>query len=1608
MKLFRILKAALIFSLFYIVASMGISYAATQEVRLSPSAGSVNSGTSFQVSVLYDVSDANKELSGVGFKIYYDSTKLLFSTTSNIFSFGKTAADSVPKDDTANGDGDAATDKYLGFAWLDLNASWPGTGQTLPLELLKLGFQAKPEATGSTAIRIVFTSSAAGYTRTPTNATVNFVVTPGNVSGIVSGLFKGGRILIGAYSDAQLTNLIQGTELLSLGAYTVSNLQPGNYYLAAFNSVDGTGVRKAADPAGTYIGNPVAVTSGATAANKDIILSFPELGITKAADKGSVNLGDTITYTLTYRNTGSADALNAVIKEKIPDNTTYVSSSPAGTYNEGTREVTWAVAKVDKTTGSGAVSVTVQVAATGLADQTAIVNNTYSIASDEIKTPVQGAVISSIPVNAPVLVVRKTGPAQIPAGDDLTYRIYYRNSGHMSASQVVIRDTIPTGLPEGTLTFKGATGGGTESDGVVSWMVPVLTVSQDESFVEFTVTVKDGTANGTLIRNITYSIQSAQTAQVAGQDAVQTTVVSQPILNIAKAGAPGEVLPGGELTYTITYSNTGNQNAAGVVISDTLPANVSYVEGSASDGGSYNATDRKVTWNIGALASKSGDKTVSFKVKANLDLADGAEIVNGAYNITATGGYTQAGQAVTTKVIKPILSIAKQADKVSVDLLQTLTYTITYGNTGGADATAAEIRDTVPAGTTFVSATGGGTESGGVVTWNIGTVAKKTGTGTVSFTVRVDGADLAHGSKVINNAYSIQSAEAATPATGLPIETTVVVKRQEISLSPSANNVTSGSRITVGVNYQVTDGNNKLVGVGFRIHFDSSKMTYTGYTGLFATGSMGVQIQTDTGNYDNNTATDQYVLVAWSDINANWPNTDFPLKLVDLAFTLKEGLAEGSTALAVTPKSLATGYDFRGTGSVLSIMKTGSISGAVTSSAYQAGVIVVGAYADATFNTLVSSAMIGAPGNYLIENLPPGTYFLRAFNDVNGTGVKDPSEAAGFIGTPVTVAIAETTTGQNIELVKPVLSVSKVANVTTVSPGGEVIYTLTYRNTGGAAATGVVITDALPANTALKNGTVTGGGTFSSGILTWNIGTVIANSGELSVSFTVLVNDAGILAEGDKITNATFGIVANETAPVTGAAVQTTVTIPKYSISGTFRYSGPQTGQLVVSLYRTTDVAFANAVSFQTYPWAAGSTNREFSLSAPDGLYVIRAFIDVNANGSWDPGEHLFTYRGAVSIAGANDTQARNIDVHTIRGTVNYPWYQAGKLYVGCFDDVNYTNVVSIYTEQWATGAGAIDYALYVTGGNYYLGAYIDTDNDGQIDAAEPQGRYGSQIVLTDGDINGLQINLTDTLKYQFVRGATKNISARAGGDFSFDVLYSTSDNNNNLTGLGLRIHYDDTKLNFKEFKEVMPGYAGLDTVPKSDTANYDKDEATNKYLQIAWADINGNWPNVTLPVKLYRVTFTAIASLPNNSETTIKFSGSTAVGYAFAGEPVNFKVRLFNLDIDGSGEAMPLSDGLLAMRHLFGFVGESLINRAVEDNATRKTADDIAGYMTEGLTMMDVDGDGEALPLSDGLLIMRYLFGFEGDALINRAVSETATRKSATDIKQYLDQMLP
>ena len=92
-----------------------------------------------------------------------------------------------------------------------------------------------------------------------------------------------------------------------------------------------------------------------------------------------------------------------------------------------------------------------------------------------------------------------------------------------------------------------------------------------------------------------------------------------------------------------------------------------------------------------------------------------------------------------------------------------------------------------------------------------------------------------------------------------------------------------------------------------------------------------------------------------------------------------------------------------------------------------------------------------------------------------------------------------------------------------------------------------------------------------------------------------------------------------------------------------------------------------------------------------------------------------------------------------------------------------------------------------------------------------------------------------------------------------------------------------------------------------------------------------------------------------------------------------------------------------MAIRYLFGFRGETLTKDVLGEGATRDTSE-IVAYLDEvGDMMLDVDGNGTAGGLTDGILFLRYALGFKDQALIEGAVSEDATRTTAEAILEHM-----
>jgi uncharacterized repeat protein (TIGR01451 family) len=108
-----------------------------------------------------------------------------------------------------------------------------------------------------------------------------------------------------------------------------------------------------------------------------------------------------------------------------------------------------------------------------------------------------------------------------------------------------------------------------------------------------------------------------------------------PNLTVAKTANPDPVQPLQNLTYTITYGNTGASTATNTIVTDAVPANTTFV--SASPAGqvvtqpSVGGTGT-VTWNVGSVAV-GATGSVTMVVKVNTGLVNGTQIVNDTYDI---------------------------------------------------------------------------------------------------------------------------------------------------------------------------------------------------------------------------------------------------------------------------------------------------------------------------------------------------------------------------------------------------------------------------------------------------------------------------------------------------------------------------------------------------------------------------------------------------------------------------------------------------------------------------------------------------------------------------------------------------------------------------------------------------------------------------------------------------------------------------------------------------------------------------------------------------------------------------------------------------------------
>jgi uncharacterized repeat protein (TIGR01451 family) len=365
----------------------------------------------------------------------------------------------------------------------------------------------------------------------------------------------------------------------STGTVTATTPTLANGATATFTLVVNV---NAALPAGT-ITNTAAVASNtidpAPANNSDTetttVGTVADLSVTKTDSPDPVNAGSNITYTITVGNAGPSDAQAVTLTDVIPVGTTFVSISvgsgcmtPAA---GSTGTVTCTRPTIPDNSGftfTLVVNVNAALPAGTVITNTATVTSTTTDPNAADNSATETTTVGTL---ADLRVTKTDSPDPVTAGSDITYTIWVDNLGPSDVSSLTLTDVLPVGT-----TFVSVGNAGTActtpapgSTGTIS-----CTRSLAAGFgwpLTVVVNVNAALPAGTVISNTATVTSTTTDPNAANNSDTETTTVG-PIadLSVTKTDAEDPVIPGSDITYTITVTNAGPSAAQAVTLTDTV------------------------------------------------------------------------------------------------------------------------------------------------------------------------------------------------------------------------------------------------------------------------------------------------------------------------------------------------------------------------------------------------------------------------------------------------------------------------------------------------------------------------------------------------------------------------------------------------------------------------------------------------------------------------------------------------------------------------------------------------------------------------------------------------------------------------------------------------------------------------------------------------------------------------------------------------------------------------------------------------------------------------------------------------------------------------------
>ncbi|EEM46784.1 hypothetical protein bthur0005_33210 [Bacillus thuringiensis serovar pakistani str. T13001] len=468
---------------------------------------------------------------------------------------------------------------------------------------------------------------------------------------------------------------------------------------------------------------PVSVTTPTPTTKTQV--SEVTINPNKQGNPQTINLGDTVTYTITFQNVGNINATDVIITDPTPTGTTFIPNSVTinGVSSLGANPNSGV--NVGTVTPGQIVTLTYQVTVTALPPD-GIIKNTATVTYTFQPNPGEPPITITDPT--PTVEVSVITPTPNPnkladkqivdINEIITYTVTFQNRGSVPATSVIITDPLANGLTfvPGTVILNGIPDlGANPVEGIPVEGIPVGTFNPNDTItVQFQARVTSVPPGG-IIRNqatvtFTYEpIPGEPPVTITDPTPINTTNVNTAILNPQKTATPETVTLGDIITYTISLQNTGTIPANNIVVTDTTPVGTSFIQDSVTINTVPQPTANPSTGIPISTLAPSESATISFRVLVT-SIPPSGEIQNqGNVSFQYQPDATKPPVSITTPTpttITPVnvgtLNPIKTADKSVVSVGDTITFTITFQNEGTIPVTSISVTDSLPAGTSFI------------------------------------------------------------------------------------------------------------------------------------------------------------------------------------------------------------------------------------------------------------------------------------------------------------------------------------------------------------------------------------------------------------------------------------------------------------------------------------------------------------------------------------------------------------------------------------------------------------------------------------------------------------------------------------------------------------------------------------------------------------------------------------------------------------------------------------------------------------------------------------------------------------------------------------------